>query len=79
MTEATLVKANELLHKIIETKNAISTLVEYRNIDYMNRKISITFELKSLNSQNLFIKFREELINDLAKELNELKLKLKEL
>lgn len=79
MTEATLVKANELLHKIIEIKNTISTLDGYRNIDYMNRKISITFELKSLQSQNLFIKFREELINDLAKELNELKLKFKEL
>lgn len=79
MTEAKLIKANELLHKIIETKNAISTLVEYRKTDDINRKISITFELKSLNSQNLFIKFREELINDLSKELNELKLKFKEL
>ena len=79
MTEAKLVKANEILHKIIETENAISTLDGYRNIDYMNRKISITFELKSLKSQNLFIKFREELIDDLTKELNELKLKFKEL
>lgn len=79
MTEEKLRKANELLGKITETKNAISFLVEDRRAGTIDGKRTIHLQLGSPESHHLFEKFREELIEQLTKKLKELEVKFEKI